>query len=138
MREIKFRAWDKEYGIMDDNLNFPENNYAITPDGKLVRFITGGYPVPDGKMQVMDLSNTHIPMQFTGLKDKNGTESFQHDLISHLDRNGEKPIEIVWKDGSWQGQYVGTDFVFVLNQWEMDSSKVIGNIHQNPELMENK
>lgn len=76
--------------------------------------------------------------QFTGLRDKSGTEGIQRDLISHCDRNGGKPIEIIWIDGSWRGKYVGTDFSFVLNQLEMGRSKILGNRFQNPDLLENK
>ena len=78
--------------------------------------------------------------QFTDLKDKNGKESYRCDLIIHSDRNGREPIEIIWENGSWKGRYTSTcggstDFVFILKQDEMSQAEIIGNIHENPELI---
>jgi len=74
--------------------------------------------------------------QSTGLKDKKGVEGVQGDLLRHLDRNGLNPIEIVWKNGGWQGRYLGgvttdsTDgFTFRLSQHEMSRAEIIGTIH---------
>lgn len=74
--------------------------------------------------------------QQVGLKDKNGKEGYHHDLLNSTDRNISSSIEIIWKDGGWYGRYFGTTFTFPLNQREMDMSKIIGNVHQNPELLE--
>ncbi len=79
--------------------------------------------------------------QQVGLKDKDGKESWHHDLFIHDVRNGGKPIEIVWEDGSYKGRYVLSegigehDFAFVLNDREMSQAVIIGNITENPELL---
>ena len=67
----KYRVWDKEYRMMNDDVYFSSNNYAILLSGKPVRFITGGYPCPDGKMTVLDKSDILILMEYIGLVDKN-------------------------------------------------------------------
>jgi hypothetical protein len=75
--------------------------------------------------------------QSTGLNDRNGKKSFKADLIKHRDRNAGRPIEIIWQDGGWYGQYVNSNFTFILNGNEMANAEIIGNRHQNPKLLEN-
>lgn len=74
--------------------------------------------------------------QFTSLKDKNGKESYHHDLFVHPGRNSDSPIEIIWHDGAWWGQYDKEgNFMFRLTTEEMSISEIIANIHENPELL---
>ena len=106
MREIKFRAWDKNHQMYEGT-----ENCAFMID--LAR------------------KNSEIVlMQYTGLKDKNGKEIYEGDICSgHSDGDGK----IVWNDFEWVYQFEGEDIVGI---WEVRSDlKIVGNIYENPELL---
>lgn len=70
--------------------------------------------------------------QFTGLHDKNGKEIYEGDIISNESYKGV----VVYKNGSFVldlGKSCGCVYLFCL-----DSLLIIGNIYDNPELLESK
>jgi uncharacterized phage protein (TIGR01671 family) len=115
MREIKFRAWDKSINKMcGDFLYFVED--AI--------YQHHGNPWHDTRF---------FPMQYTGLKDRNGKEIYEGDILrwGNLDEStGENQIHAVkWANGGW---VLGDmDWLYV----QADEGEVIGNIYENPELL---
>ncbi|QGH55580.1 hypothetical protein FZE25_03235 [Bacillus velezensis] len=88
--------------------------------------------------------------QFTGLKDKNGREIYEGDIVRNHRDNSNELLEVLWQeevaehasDGIyWTKEVPGFRFkrikrglttVFVAHV----DLEVIGNIHQNPELLE--
>ena len=145
MREILFRGKHKATGKWcEGNLNIDKQGVAIiTPDD-----------TPIGCYGQVDPNTVG---QFTGLTDKNGTKIFEGDIVEFED-TGEDGFEysegfdfrnravVVWNNGRWEldeyasdnsgvaddMMYCHDDFisVFEFQSW------VIGNIHDNPELME--
>ncbi len=129
MREIKFRSWDKKEkkmcneSLMIGNIGLGEGSVIITEDVKK--------------------GNELIWMQFTGLKDKNGKEIFEGDIVIH--KNGYKyivefsEINAKWclvqprkEDGNvLEGVYTGG-----IDGQDIWRCEVIGNIYENPELLE--
>ena len=133
MRDIKFRVWDKETKHMHicgedvhDTINFEiETNRAYY------------YNLQNGCGSLREDSN-YVLMQYTGLKDKNGKEIYEGDIIKICAEGlgGEAIGKIVYDE---------YDLAFVLKNeveelseclWYAEQQlEVIGNIYDNPELL---
>lgn len=75
--------------------------------------------------------------QYTGLTDKNGRKIFEGDILLYIDRECPNDIlrELVaWNGFSWVARMGKRDIV--MTEWECKHMEVIGNILDNPELME--
>lgn len=83
-------------------------------------------------------------MQFTGLKDKNGKEIFEGDIVRYiLGKNTFTEVITYNKDLAGFGFLsisIDDDYVFTLGELienlDLSSIEVIGNIYENPELLE--
>ena len=127
MREIKFRAWrtDGKYMVTSDvgALTALRNCYGNKGLAEQAGFSNiDNQPNPD----------KFILMQYTGLKDKNGKEIYERDIIKDPDGNA---FEVIWNKGaaSFELQNKTSHFLFV--QRYIDMFEVIGNIYENPELL---
>jgi uncharacterized phage protein (TIGR01671 family) len=139
MREIRFRAWDKELKmIMEvDSLEFSKWNVIcsiqgyIEKDKRCISFERNSFK--------NDETDRHILMQFTGLKDKNGKEIYEGDIVRFNysdEQNGYSGSQIV-KFAEFEAGF----YPFCLrSRWRanIDDIEVIGNIYENPELLFNK
>lgn len=80
----------------------------------------------------------HTLMQFTGLKDKNGKEIYEGDIL----RDTEDIAKVVFEKGAFIAQVktFGFGWKAYANLWEYlkdwKDVEVIGNIYQNPELLQ--
>lgn len=80
--------------------------------------------------------------QFTGLKDKNGAKIFEGDIIkidvpfSKVRRNIIGLIEVSKSSFSVTIKMDGADYFPYLDEYDTDAIEVIGNVFDNPELLE--
>ena len=126
MREIKFRIYDLQSKIMSDH--FTLDDYASDHDSEDGYF---RYQLRNNDKPY----NDNIIMQFTGLHDKNGKEIYEGDVVKHY--NGVNPV--TWETGLASFQMSFSNFV--LDQEiipDYSECEVIGNIYENPELLNEK
>jgi len=119
MREIKFRAWDKKTKKWVDD-------FDVSPDGNAY-FHHGADDDRDP-----DLLNVEL-MQYTGLKDKNGVEIYEGDI---LESEGNDWLRVYWHRG-FAGFYLESSNAGALNLDEKYAEKTwtIGNTYETPELL---
>jgi uncharacterized phage protein (TIGR01671 family) len=127
MREIKFKGYalDNEYGKHEDCIVY-ENVY-ILQEGVMC----------DGDLFEVNGKDFFV-CQYTGLKDKNAKEIYEGDIIKSKYYSG-KPFLIEWKNLENCGccsDDSGPGFNFKgIEDDEKAKIEVIGNIYENPELL---
>ena len=73
--------------------------------------------------------------QYTGLKDKNGKEIYEGDIVVNTYYDDGEMYKILWVDDSVAFGMESLDDM-ELYKLPLESLEVIGNIHENPELLE--
>ena len=121
MREIKFRAWfiDGKFKQLHSQV------CSMQEDRTLLEFL----------QDIEDCKKEHgynvILMQYTGLKDKNGVEIYEGDVVQLNDIDEGKKCVVRWDNKECRVAY--GDKRFPIHCY---TCKVIGNVHKNPELTE--
>ena len=127
MREIKFRAWDLKTKKMHtaENINFCGRK-TVTVQYNPVKKIC---------------LDSAILMQYTDVKDKNGVEIYEGDIIRG--HTGRYKVDCVVRWSSGNCGFIAVPTItertyLCLNPGSTKSYEVIGNIYENPELVSNE
>ena len=124
MRKIKFRAWDKENEKMMkvSSLHLENKEISVKENGTFHLF------------RMQDL------MQYIGLRDKNGKEIYEGDIV--LVKLGGvstwyKTV-VKFKEGAFIASLIdGEDYIYIFNRgFDNNDFEVIGNIYENKKLLE--
>lgn len=129
MREIKFRAWDKGAEKMVNEVSFP-----------YIKGYMGDEGCVDCTAHFFETTSKKFEwMQFTGLKDKNGKEIYEGDIVEEKKNwlesgSGEDEKRIL------QIKFANGGFIVSENGRGQDlrdhlNCEIIGNIYENSELL---
>ncbi len=121
-REIEFRAWDKdekkmlEVGML--GINFARSHRS---------------EMQDGSWSVGTMDSGLGLMQYTGLKDKNGKEIYEGDVVKSVN-------DYIFEDEgvsaiTWDTEYACWTLKDYVPLGEHTDVIVVGNIYENPELL---
>ena len=134
MRNIKFRAWDKKQECIVN----VEDMFWYAKDGSVSHINSEN---DENKVERFEI------MQFTGLLDKNGNEIYEGDIIRWISVGKESGniediglerdmgvYKIIFKEGKFCTQKPE----ICVGNFDVDEIEVIGNIYENPELLESE
>ena len=124
MRTIIFRAWDR----------------TSNKEGKMVLW---------EELKKYKCEDVFLPceiemvavtlMQFTGLKDKNGVEIYEGDILKSFGNNFR--FIVIFDRGCFCAKRADAEWTYTLHDYFLRNNannlqgEIIGNIHQNPELL---
>lgn len=139
MRELKFRMFNKETGNMiyeEELINISKNYLNNNIDFRCFIF-------------PRDNDEDMVIMQYTGLKDKNGKEIYEGDIVKRIIGGEHRDVgEIVYKDCGFKIYIRDPYFEFyseITDIYEVkdmggtiklkQNFEIIGNIYENPDLL---
>jgi len=123
MLEVKFRAYLKRLKIIVDVKSIDwDCNYITWDDGQISR------EDPPEKLYEIEPIDDVIIMQYTGMKDKNGKEIYEDDILHNCD--GYHCGQVKFDECSYKLIRRGRDYLLTMDM--ASNCAVIGNIHENP------
>ncbi len=123
MRKFKFRMWDKNSGYFIKVSD--TNKHYLSQNGDIIIIDEMGFIYETDK-------ENYIINKYTGLKDSEGYEIYEGDIVKDVSDGIIGQIE--YSDGGFVVIY--DDIAEKLNTDESAYLEVIGNIFENPELIE--
>lgn len=136
MREIKFRAWDKKNkrmlllelnGFLTDIEDARYTLLEVVFSSRHVAYVDDYYHNTNQEQFSL--------MQNTGSKDKNGVEIYEGDIVKH-DLWGNH--EVIWEMAGFRMTNNSLENDVNMGHSQLKRCRVIGNIYENPELLNNQ
>lgn len=137
MREIKFRVWfipldwETEKPKLGRMVYFDKIGYCDEYNHLKFQLAKASYQEDGGSYNNLSASIDDFSsvMQFAGLRDKNGKDIYEGDIVQSAP-GGARVVE--WLDNQWDENSYHTGFHL---GFRSDEYEVIGNIHENPDLL---
>lgn len=133
MRDIKFRAWDNLEKRMRKVVSLHWQGDKLV-SARL-----------EGENEPISIEGRLVIEQIAWLTDKNGTEIYKGDICSFSSKNGKHVGVVEWSDdlASFGLRMVKNNFLYTFSEFNimgvnLDALEIAGNIHENPELLEEK
>jgi hypothetical protein len=123
---LKFRAWHSGRKTMFSADHMGKDQVTLMPDGQGFINVSGAHT------SLSQLLSQMIPMQFTGLRDKNERDVFEGDIVRiHYPDVGSEPRHevVIYRENS---ACFDTPFV---EDWLRAEFEVVGNIFEHPSLL---
>ena len=126
MREIKFRAWDKENEKMRkvSSISLENKEIAVKDFGTYHFF------------RIKDIEL----MQYIGLKDKNDKEIYEGDivLVELCGTSTWYKTVVEFKEGAFIASLIdGEDYIYIFNRgFDSNDFEILGNVYENKSLLE--
>lgn len=127
MREIKFRAWDRALEKMHETITLTHEDGGCTYPN---RYIHGDDAL------IYSFGGNLLLMQYTGLKDINGVEIYEGDILSNGMVNPKLVLVVYRKDRFDCKAIKNMRCLYTNLAIGCGGFKVIGNKYENPELLE--
>ena len=158
-RDIKFRAWNKRDKYMQDVAELSWRHGGLHVEDAGVHIGNGWVTINPDCKELVGVEPNAVLEQFTGLYDCNDKPIYEGDILvvpdtwtEHIMDDGSGPIEdsnhlapVVFCEQAFGVMLLETadyldkgfaSFLFLAGEVGLEKIEIVGNIHENPELLE--